>query len=275
MTEQNGFADLHTHTLFCDGHHTPREYVEEAIRRGMRAIGFSMHSYTSFDESYCIPKERIEDYKAEIRALSLRYGNRISIFCGTELDAYSDMPYSDLDYTIGSCHYVKKDGSYYPVDHKRELSLSVIDEVFSGDAYAFCEAYFEGVASLYEKKPDIIGHFDLVTKFNEGETMFSESHPRYIAAWQAALDRLLLLGVPFEVNTGAISRGYRSAPYPASPILAYIKEKGGSVILSSDSHKKDTLTAGFSDHLPKLEALGFTPTEHIDRLLRKIEARTH
>ena len=69
--------------------------------------------------------------------------------------------------------------------------------------------------------------------------------PAYISAWQRAADRLLPLGKPFEINTGAVSRGWRSAPYPDMRIIEYIREHGGRFILSSDSHSSDTIAFGF------------------------------
>ena len=47
------------------------------------------------------------------------------------------------------------------------------------------------------------------------------------------------------MNTGAISRGYRTHPYPGAAMLRYIADKGGSVILTGDSHSKNTLCYAF------------------------------
>ena len=46
--------EFHVHTNFSDGRDTPEEMVRAAIARGMTEIGFSDHSPTWFDESYCI-----------------------------------------------------------------------------------------------------------------------------------------------------------------------------------------------------------------------------
>lgn len=52
--------DLHTHTTFSDGRNSPEEMVLSAIGMVMSTLGISDHSYTSFDESYCIPRYRLE-----------------------------------------------------------------------------------------------------------------------------------------------------------------------------------------------------------------------
>ena len=46
-------ANLHTHTSFCDGKNSPEEMVRSAVEKGFDVLGFSGHSYTPFDETYC------------------------------------------------------------------------------------------------------------------------------------------------------------------------------------------------------------------------------
>ena len=112
--------------------------------------------------------------------------------------------------------------------------------------YALAEAYYAAEARVVEvTKCDIIGHFDLVTKFIEQDPAFDLRHPRYVKAWQAAADRLLETGKPFEVNTGAMSRGYRTSPYPSEEIRQYLLSRGGRLLLSSDAHAKENIAFGF------------------------------
>ena len=50
---------------------------------------------------------------------------------------------------------------------------------------------------------------------------------------------------PFEINTGAMARGYRTEPYPHKNILKMIFENGGNIIFSSDCHNKEQLDFGY------------------------------
>lgn len=246
-------SDFHVHTRFCDGAHTPREMVEAAIQKGMSSIGFSAHSYTEFDESYCLLKEKEEAYREEIEALKTEFSGKIRILCGIEQDRYGTDDPSGYDFVIGSVHYVKKDGIYYPIDGSPSEFGWLGDEVFYGDFYALCEAYYATVAELCEvMEPSVIGHFDLVSKFNEDGHFFDETDPRYAAAWQAAMDALLPYDIPFEVNTGAIARGFRTTPYPSDAQLEYLALQGGSVVFASDCHHKDTLCFDFERWEEKL-----------------------
>lgn len=92
---------------------------------------------------------------------------------------------------------------------------------------------------------NIVGHFDLITKFNEREQLFDEDDPRYINAYKKAVDRVMKDCKVFEINTGVVYRGYRTKPYPSERIRDYIRQKGGTFLLSSDSHQKETLCFAF------------------------------
>ena len=141
---------------------------------------------------------------------------------------------------------MKCGGDYVPVDETAEILKGAAEKHFGGDIYALCEEYYRTVADVVNKTAcDIIGHFDLVTKFQEKEPLFDTDHPRYVAAWKKAADELLKAGVPFEINTGAITRGYRTSPYPSGEIVTYIREHGGKLVLSSDAHSTDAIAYGF------------------------------
>ena len=246
--------DLHAHSTYCDGKNTLEEMVEAAIGRGLKTFGISGHSYTAFDTSWCMQKEEIPRYLAEMRYLRAKYFDRIHVLCGVEQDYYSEYPTDDFDYVIGSVHYILCEGEYVPVDESPEILRDASNKKFGGDIYALCERYYETVADVVNQTNcDIIGHFNLIAKFNEGGALFDESHPRYVAAWKRAADELLTADVPFEINTGAISRGYRSIPYPSPDMIAYIKERGGRFVLSSDAHSVDTIGYRFDDYKSYVE----------------------
>lgn len=241
--------DLHMHTAYCDGTGAPEDMILSAIDKGLQTVGISGHSYTFFDTSYCMQKADIPRYIAELRYLRAKYYDRIHVLCGVEQDYYSDYPTDEFDYVIGSVHYVKLGEEYVPVDESVELLLSAAKRYFDGDIYALCEAYFATAADVVNKTNcDIIGHFDLISKFTEQTDLIDVNNPRYVAAWQKAADELLKHNVPFEINTGAISRGYRTEPYPSADMIAYIRERGGRFVLSSDAHSADAIAYRFEEY---------------------------
>ncbi len=250
--------DLHIHTNFCDGLDKPEEYIRAAIEKKLDTVGFSVHSYTFFDESYCIGRDRIVEYISEINVLKKKYRDKISVFCGTEYDYYSNMPCENFDYLIGSVHYVETpDGKYFSVDEGKDALCALADKYFDGDFYALCEKYYRTVANVIDRtNADIIGHFDLITKYNEGGCLFDEKNERYVAAYTEAAKKLSGYGVPFEINTGAIGRGYRTAAYPSEDILKLLSTLGASVILSSDAHAAKNVALEFDKYEKLAKELG-------------------
>ena len=241
-------SDLHTHTIYCDGKNTPEEMVLSAIEKGLDEIGIATHSYygEEIDSSWTIKAEKVEDFQREVNALKEKYRDKIRVLCGLEKDIFSVQSSDGFDYVIGSVHYFKVYDKYYSVDLSPENFNKVVKEVFGGDYYLAVENYYELVATVMDKtNADIIGHFDLINKFNKDGALFDESSPRYKKAYEKALYRLLTYGKPFELNTGAISRGYQNKPYPNERIISLIKEKGGKIILSSDSHSKENIAFEF------------------------------
>ena len=83
------FSNLHQHTNFSDGKNTAEEVVLSAINNGLESIGFSDHSYTAIDESYCMMPAEYENYHAEIDRLKQKYQGKVKIFKGIELDYFS------------------------------------------------------------------------------------------------------------------------------------------------------------------------------------------
>ncbi len=245
-------GDFHTHTTYCDGKNTPREMAIEAKRLGCSAIGFTGHGYTYFDTSYCMTKEGTLNYIKDINELKSELD--IDVLCGIEADIFSNYPLDAFDYVIASAHYVKSGSEYLTVDFSADMIKNDVDRCFGGDIYAYCESYFE---ALSKARGDILGHIDLVTKFNEKTPMIDITNQRYVNAVLDTVDCAVRNGLVFEVNTGAISRGYRSTPYPAPFILKRIKEKNGNIILTGDTHSKETLCYQFDKAIEYVKANGF------------------
>ena len=251
-------SNLHTHTTFADGKHTAEEVVLSAIDAGMEVLGFSEHSFHANPAIFGMQSPELQqEYCKEIERLKSVYVDRIKILRGIEQDSFSGVPTDVYDYVIGSVHYVYLGGEFCCVDLSAQTTLDAIKTHCSGDPMVYAKAYFEAVANVEkDTQCDIVGHFDLLTKFNEQTAIFDTSDPCYIKAGLEALDALLEKDVIFEVNTGAMSRKYRTTPYPAPIFLHRIAEKRGNVVLTADTHHKDNLTYGFDKALQIIKASG-------------------
>lgn len=239
-------TDLHVHSNYCDGKNSPEELVLSAIDKGLKKLGILVHSYVEFDKECGISPDREAEFILTVNELKEKFKGKIEILCGVEQDLYSTADTSRYDYVIGSMHYFKSNGKYFAIDQSEKIFCETVKELFNGDYYSAIEEYFLRLSEVVEKtNADIIGHLDLITKYNEGNKYFDTSNIRYVTAYKKAVDILVKHGKPFELNTGGIFRGYKSTPYPSPEIVEYVKSRGGKFILSSDSHNENSLAFQF------------------------------
>ena len=250
-------ADFHTHTTYCDGKSTPRQMVEAAYSMGLTDFGISGHAdYSMWEPGFGMSDAILSAYKQELEILREEYAGKINIYIGIELDTLG--PVQQAEYAIGSTHSILKDGHLVTVDDTEEKLVQAVETLWNGDWYAMARDYFELEATVYDKLHcDWVGHFDLLTKFNEAYRYFDETNDRYLEPALNAMKKLHSQGLPFEINTGAMSRGYRSAPYPSAALLKELCACGGRILINSDSHSADTIGYGFKQAQELAVACGF------------------
>ncbi len=251
-------SNIHTHTTFCDGKNTPEEMINAAIDAGMKTIGFSEHAGVTVTNRAGMAPRVVKEYKSELFRLREKYKGIIDVLTGIEHEAYSCENSDDWDFVIGSLHFLEKEGELFPVDYSADILKSSVEKYYGGDYDALACDYYETFADyICRKKPSVVGHFDLITKYCEREGIFREKSDIYREAQMKALDKILSLGITFEVNTGAISRNLRTAPYPDDFVLREICKRGGEVVISSDAHRADTINYAFDIALEHVKNAGF------------------
>ncbi len=232
--------------------------VLRAIELGYESIGFSGHSYTDFDNDCNMTEEGTFLYRKEICLLREKYAHKIQIYLGIEQDIMSPRTDFEYDFVIGSVHYMKIGDEVLSVDYTSAIAEDAVERHFSGDWLAYVEEYYAIAKDTAGMTGcDIVGHFDLVTKFNEGGRYFDETSIRYRTAAIDALRYEINHCNLFEINTGAIYRKMRSVPYPADFLVRELNRLGGEVILSSDSHDAASLGYLFRDAAEFAVSCGF------------------
>ena len=122
----------------------------------------------------------------------------------------------------------------------------------------FSKKYFETIARLPEKNNfDIIGHFDLITKNNEKGGFIDVASKEYLDLGKEAIHALKGEIPLFEVNTGAIARGYRTSPYPQTEFLREFLSCGFGAVISSDCHDKNYIDCYYREAEELLSFVGF------------------
>ena len=249
-------ANFHTHSTFCDGKNTPEEIVLKALEKGFSSIGFSGHGYTDFDLRYCMKDP--DAFIAEIKRLKEKYKKEIQVYLGSEEDAFCPVDRSKYRYIIGSSHYYKIGDRYCPIDSSFDYFKKCL-EAFSYDAARMAEVYFSNFFRyINTRKPDIIGHFDLITKFDETHTHMFLDNPEYQKISEKYAAAAAESGCIIEVNTGAISRGFRTSPYPDKFIIKEMKRLGYGVVITSDCHDANFVDCHFAQSRELLRECGYT-----------------
>lgn len=250
--------NLHTHSSYCDGLDTPERMVLISHEKGFQSIGFSGHSYMYYAPSHSMTQAGTELYKQQIRYLKQKYADIMDIFLGLEVDMFSKIDMADYDYLIGSVHYLKIGDEIVGIDRPAQIVREVIKRYFHGDGLAYAKAYYKTLAQLPEYGNfDIIGHFDLITKHMEKETLFDITSREYRNAAVEAAEALAGKIPYFEVNTGAISRGFRTTPYPDRFLLKELNRLGFGAIISSDCHDARQVDCYFDEAEELLKECGF------------------
>lgn len=254
-------SNTHTHTYFCDGKNSPEEIIKKAIELGFVSLGFSGHSPMFFENDYAIKAEKFSEYYNEIEILKNAYSEQIEIYNGIELDKDCvDLSSYKFDYVIASVHQIHMNNKIYYVDYSAEVLTECVNIEFNGSFIKMAKHYYDEFTKfIIDVKPDIVGHFDLIEKFNSNKTLFDTDSDEYKEIVRNAV-KVIAENCPgqiFEVNTGAMYRLKNDLIYPSSYIMECIKEYGMNVTINSDSHCVNSLVFGFETALNYCRNHGF------------------
>lgn len=212
----------------------------------------------SYCKDFSMPLKRTKEYAREIGFLKEKYRDQIEIYCGLEVDKYSEADVSGFDYLIGSVHFLKYNDELLGFDQSQNDVSILIDRVFHGDGMAYAKKYYQELAELPRYgKFDILGHFDLITKHAQKKQFFDETAKEYQNMVIEAIEELAGKIPFFEVNTGAIARGHRTTPYPAPFIIKELKRLGFGALITSDCHDRNFLNCCFGEAMCLLKECGY------------------
>jgi histidinol-phosphatase (PHP family) len=241
-------TDYHIHTTFSDGKADPEEYIIPAINAGLKEIGFSEHlNLCVADQDWCMDPGRIHEYISHIEKLrkrtqgiKIKTGLEVDYFQGREEEIYKFLNGLDLDYVIGSVHYLGEKTVDSGPDYFENKD---IDEIYD----SFISLVIEAIASgLF----DIIGHFDLVRIYNFMPTADPEHYYRTLA------EKMRIHDVTFEINTNGRNRPLGDF-YPDRRFLKIFSEKNIPVCVNSDAHFPLRIGQYFDEAYLLLKESGF------------------
>jgi len=253
-------SNYHTHTALCrHASGSEEEYVEAAISRGLKLLGFSDHTpqiYDGFVSKIRMTPDEVRKYFETAKRLKSKYKGKIELLFGFEteyfpatsevlFELYSKYP---VDYIILGQHYYNGRGE---IEHSSVFSPSSDPEKFKKYMSLVTEAINTGAFSA-------VAHPD-VYNFTGNASLYEEECEKFIKEAKR-------LGIPLELNLLGLRAGRH---YPNPEFWKIVGRVGAPVILGCDAHAPKDVAAieNVAEGLAFAKKYGIQP---LDRLvLRK------
>jgi len=242
-------TDYHIHTTFSDGSSMPEEYIAAAVSAGISEIGFSEHiSLFMENQEWVMNPENAPAYVNYIGNLKdnpgpviVKTSMEVDFFPGREKEIELFLGRFDLDYRIGSVHYLG------------EKTVDMGPEFYEGkNIDALYESYFSRVmAAARSGLFDIIGHCDLIRIY--GYKPSYDPEPLYRELAKAMREN----NVAFELNTNGRNRPMADF-YPDRRYLHIFREENVPVCVNSDAHMPSRVGQYFDEAYDLLIKAGYT-----------------
>jgi histidinol phosphatase-like PHP family hydrolase len=221
--------NMHIHSTWSDGAHTPRDLVRSAVVHGLTHIGISDHYLTRklSDPRFCVRPNQVAAYAAELREVAQEHARWVQVLVGLEVDwSARAAPYlPDLWPQAGAVDYL--------------LFEYVDDAAWYGDS-------LEALLDLRPSLPLPVGlaHNDLAANFSEQYT------PEALVELLEAND--LFLELPTAPETGY----YRAQDAYTLRVWECLAESKVRYSVGSDAHQRIDAVAEIEDAHEFLEERG-------------------
>jgi histidinol-phosphatase (PHP family) len=270
-------TDLHVHLrpddldASAEDHFTAanaERYLEVAAERGVEELGVSEHVYR-FREALSVwrhpfwtmnAKDDLDAYCAFVREETpLRLGIEADFVPGAEDRTANLLEERDLDYVIGSVHFL------------RDAALDMRgdwDVWTHGDPEKVWRRYFETLGEAARSGLfDVLAHPDLVKVWGAESPRPDGDLRRF---YDLAMDGIADSDVAIEVSTSGLRKPVGEI-YPAPAFLEMCLEAGRPVALSSDAHVPGDIAHRYDDALELLDSLGVDRLAVFERRERRLE----
>ena len=244
------------------------EVVQAYIDRGFRWVGITEHM-PPVSDSFVYADERVagldasalqcrfDDYFATCRRLKRQYREKIDILVGFETETYTGseefikavMDRHRPDYFVGSLHHVDD----MEIDYTQEGYRQAADRSGSLENL-YCRYFDQQLEMIQRLKPAVVGHFDLVRKFDPNYTM-RLNRPAVRERVQRNLSVIKELGLILDLNLAGFDKA-AGEQYPSRDILREAIELGLAIVPGDDSHGVNTVGRHFEEGVNLLTELG-------------------
>lgn len=248
-------VDYHVHPIgHADGEHSKsnlRRFVSQAKKMGVKELGIADHNryYNDFKP------ENIQVINEEFTEVELKFGIEMDYTPGEETEIAEFLHQFELDYAIGSIHYLD-DWMFDHPDYSDEYNKRDIDVVY--------ERYFNYIAQTAKSGLfDIMGHLDLIKVF--------DFHPcnDVLEYARPALEVIAKEELCIELNTNGLNKPVEEI-YPSHKILQEAYKLEIPVTLSSDAHIPERVGEKLEAAKALLKKIGYTEIATFKNRQRKL-----
>jgi histidinol-phosphatase (PHP family) len=207
-------------------------YLEAAAAAGIDELGVSehIHRFSRALEIWRHPfweenaRDDIEGYCEFVRSTDLRLGIEMDFIPGAEDRTANLLDRLELDYVIGSVHFVG-DRAVDDPDFDIWESGRSAEEIWT--------RYFEMVAEAARSGLfDFLAHPDLVKKWGSARPLPDRDLRFY---YEPAVEAIAETGIAVEVSTAGLRKPVGEI-YPSATLASMLVDAGAKFVLSSDAH---------------------------------------
>ncbi|MBO3798733.1 MAG: histidinol-phosphatase [Thermoproteota archaeon] len=248
--------NYHIHTTFSDGSSRMSDYCEAAVRKGFEEIAFTDH-LTVFpngsSSTGSLDWLRLESYVEEARMVSEKYGGKLTVRLGLEVDyipgnekILEDMLDSyDFDFLMGSVHFVGGiciDSPSHRILVEKEIGKNGFNKFYS--------AYMRLVGKAVETGLfNVVSHIDIVRiwGFTPSDGFLDE---------QNVLRLVKQHGMCIEVSSRGLRQPVNSI-YPSQRIMRKTRELEISLTVGTDAHSVEEIDYAYDSLINYVKAFGY------------------
>ena len=208
-----------------------REYIEQAIKGGMKILGFADHCPWIFNDGHVsgtrMTPSQLDDYFTSLTDLKKEYSSDIRIYIGFESEYIPELMEAQnrlladypVDYMILGEHFLEPEpyGAYTGFENNCESELEKYVDL--------CIEGLETGKYLYLAHPDL---------FN-----FTGPKEIYIKHYTRLCTFLKEHNIPVEINQLGVQQNRH---YPSELFLSIASETGNSAIIGCDAHIPQALS---------------------------------
>lgn len=234
-------TDGHVHTHLCmHARGTMEEYVQSAIKKGLRRLIFHEHMEEGINyfEKTWLTEDDFDYYFDEAERLKRVYGNRIDISIGVEVGYNPECPdtlikrLSNRQWDrIGlSHHYCKLPGSDRHLNFLSRKQKNIKTFIAYGTSLLLTRYYETLIEAVQIIPADVLCHLDAGLRHVPGVVL---EHDHLLLIDQL-LDLVKTSDMALELNTS----GYeiRDSPYPSFDIISKARKRNIQMVVGSDAH---------------------------------------